>query len=443
MIHLTPPLLNPTSAPSFEAVDDWQTALRGSVRTLRELLDQGWISTNEFEALNRHQIESKTKIRIPEYYASLMTPGDPLCPIRLQAVPGLCEIDPELPGEVQEWSKKVYGRAIPWTPDPIGDLDRLAAPRLTHRYRNRALLHLSSNCGMYCRFCFRKEHLGTSEKELYSGPLDPSFNYLRAHPEIRELIFTGGDPLSLNDSLLLRVLERISEETPQIRVVRFHSRMAVTLPQRLTSNLADTLGRDWPFQIHLVSHFNHPRELTALAHQGLRRLARKGVTLWNQNVLLRGINDQVDTLEQLYQGLYEWGVAPFYLHHADLTPGTFAFRTSIETGRWLMRALKGRLPGPALPDYVLDVPGGLGKVPLLDTHRVRLEPLASPLKWTLPPMEAQVCRSPQAEARLYAIEPSETRRARRSGEDPLLYLDIAPSGEPLAPGFAPPSEPKS
>ncbi len=435
LIHLIPP-----SAPSLELPagpqlsssdphEDWQSALRGSLRSLEDLEKAGWITPLERNRLTALKVENRTKIRIPEYYASLITPNRSDCPIRLQAIPGLLEIDPQLPEWLERLSVETYGRTAPWTPDPIGDLERLSAPRLTHRYRNRALLHLSSSCAMYCRFCFRKEHLGNSERELYSGSLDPALHYLRAHPEVRELILTGGDPLSLSDGALLSVLSRISEQAPQIRVLRFHSRMAVTLPQRLTPALAECLGKDWPFQIQLVSHFNHPLELTALAQQGLRRMARKGITLWNQNVLLRGINDSPETLEGLYQTLYEWGVAPFYLHHPDLTPATFGFRTSIAKGRALMRALKGRLPGPAIPDYVLDVPGGQGKVPLLDTERVVRVPCShsgsGSDSWPLTEGDAGALNATHGTLHVYEVLPSETRQPGTKA--PIRYLDLFPS----------------
>jgi lysine 2,3-aminomutase len=265
---------------------------------------------------------------------------------------------------------------VPWTSDPIGDLARLAAPRLTHRYGNRVILHVSAACALYCRFCFRKSHLNATEEALYKGQLAPAIAYLQAHPEVREVILTGGDPLSVPDGPLARLLGQL-EAIPHIKRVRIHSRMPVTLPARLTAELADLLANR-RFTTCLVAHFNHPRELTPVALAKLERLRRRGVVVYNQAVLLRGINNHEDTLFDLFQTLYEAGVTPYYLHHPDWTPGTFHFRVPIAQGRALMTALSGRLSGPAVPHYVLDVPGGHGKVRLLDASCTQLEERVTP-----------------------------------------------------------------
>jgi lysine 2,3-aminomutase len=346
----------------------WQTELLNSHTSIKSLLNDGLI-TNE-QATSLESIGSRFRVRIPRYYAALIDRNDPHCVIRKQAIPETSENDPILPEWAQIWSTRAYGRAVPWTNDPIGDLDLLAAPRLTHRYGNRALIHMSSLCALYCRFCFRKSHLNDSERLLYDGSLEPALEYLRTHTEVKELILTGGDPLSLPDVWLEKFFTKL-ESIAHLRTVRIHSRMAVTMPSRLTERLGELLGSS-SLHIALVSHFNHPRELTAFARERLNLMRHHGVTLYNQNVLLRGVNDSVETLEALYQGLYEQGVTPFYLHHPDWTPGTFHFRHSIETGRELVRKLSGRLSGPAMPQYVLDIPGGLGKVPLLDENRIQL-----------------------------------------------------------------------
>ncbi len=223
---------------------------------------------------------------------------------------------------------------------------------------------------MYCRFCFRKEHLNDPERTLYEGSLEPAYAYLASTPEIRDIILTGGDPLSLTDAALESVFKRIST-IPHIKTVRIHSRMAVTLPYRITPALirvlSGTQGQEWPFQIILNSHFNHPQELSQPAQFALKMLKKHGITLLNQSVLVKGINDSVDCLTTLFQSLYEAGVVPYYLHHPDWTPGTFHFRNSIERGKELMSHVRGRVSGPALPDYVLDLPGGHGKTSLLNS----------------------------------------------------------------------------
>jgi lysine 2,3-aminomutase len=380
----------------------WKQHLAQSYSNVNELAQAGLITSAEASRLA--DLGERFKVRITPYYASLMKPQRD-CPIRLQAIPDLGEEDPALPEWAATWSQKIYGRAAPWHADAIGDVAKLAVPRLTHRYGNRAILHLSSLCAVYCRFCFRKGHLNDDERTLYEGNLDPAFDYLARTPEIRELILTGGDPLSLTDSAFARVLERVGQ-IPHIRVLRIHSRMAVTLPSRLTAELAQVMGRPRDFSIHLVSHFNHPREWTADARAGLARISEARVQLFNQNVLLAGINDSVECLTELYQGLYEAGVMPFYLHHPDWTPGTFQFRLSVERGQEIARGLRGLLPGPAIPHYVLDIPQGYGKALLLDGTVKRIDQL----------------REGAIQGDVYELQAPRTRTQQPSP----LYLDLYP-----------------
>ena len=346
---------------------DWRDEFKNSLDTVEALVERGLLSPEVAASLPDDV--RKSVLRIPPYYLNLIGP-EANDPIRAQAIPDPSEADPELPLWAQELSKRVNGRATPWIADAIGDQARLAAPRLTHRYGNRALLHVSSTCSMYCRFCFRKSHLTTREEELYGGSLTPAFDYLRAHSEIQELILSGGDPLSATDLALEKLLNDI-ESLESIRVVRIHTRMPATLPYRLNTTLSTLLARPRRYRMQIVTHFNHPRELTREAVSVLERMVQMGLSVLNQSVLLRGVNDQVDTLAALFQKLYFSGVLPYYLHHPDLTPTTFRFRVSVEAGRSLMDQLRGRVSGPALPDYILDGPQGFGKLSLLD-RRVKL-----------------------------------------------------------------------
>lgn len=350
-------------------MDAWRSAMARAYRSVAELHAAGLLTSAEAAQLSG--VEAAYQIRVPRYYADLIDRHAPeRCPIRLQALPSLNEQDPELPPWAEAWSRQVFGRPHPWVADAIGDLERLVAPRLTLRYGNRALLHVTPACALYCRFCFRKAHLNDEERVLYAGSLDPALEALTQHPEVRELILTGGDPLALTDVALERLFDKLAA-MPHIRQVRLHSRMAVTLPMRLTEELAALCARQ-PFTVAMVAHFNHPRELTAEALAGLTRMRRRGVPLYNQAVLLAGINDHVDVLAELFQTLYEAGTTPFYLHHPDWTPGTFQFRLPIVRGQELMQALGGRLSGPALPHYVLDLPGGFGKVRLMEAGAAQL-----------------------------------------------------------------------
>lgn len=384
-----------------------------SLTTIEELVSERLLSPTEANSVQA--VGDRYRIRIPRYYASLMRPFDhpqaAKCPIRAQALPQIHETDPMLPDWATAWSLAAFGRPVPWITDPIGDLEKLGALRLTHRYENRALLHVSSLCALYCRFCFRKEHLNEKEKLLYEGSLDEALHYVKAHTEIEELILTGGDPLSMNDTWYERFFEKLAQVS-HLRQVRIHSRMAVTLPARLTEGLATVLSSQL-FSVALVSHFNHPRELTKEALARLQLFRRKGVALYNQAVLLRGVNDNSSDLRELFQSLYNAGVNPFYLHHTDLTPGTFHFRASIERGQELMHQLQGKLSGPALPHYVLDTPGGLGKVPLLSA-RVRK-------------VDARVDGA--VSGALYEVQPPHTRTSK-------AVTDTGMSS-PARPGFVP------
>lgn len=351
-----------------QAGETWQQQLLSAYSSVSDLANAGLISVGETERLSA--IGERFRVRLPRYYAALFNGADERCAIRLQAIPGLGEEDPILPEWAAAWSRQAFGRSEPWTDDAIGDVAKMAAPRLTHRYGNRAILHVSSACAMYCRFCFRKSHLNATERTLYEGSLDAALEYLARTPEISELILTGGDPLSMPDAWIAKFFDRL-ESISSLKHVRIHTKMPCTLPARLTDELSAAIsGRR--FIVSLVAHFNHPRELTKLALKHLARFRLAGIPLYSQSVLLRGVNDDVETLRVLFQNLYDNGVSPFYLHHADWTPGTFHFRVSIARGCELMRALSGAVSGPALPHYVLDLPGGGGKVPLLDTERVQM-----------------------------------------------------------------------
>lgn len=245
--------------------------------------------------------------------------------------------------------------------DPIGDAAHSPAPGLTHRYPDRAILHITKTCDVYCRFCFRRETVGETGP-LPASDLDQALDYIARTPALREIILTGGDPLTLSPRRLRDVLKRL-DAIAHLDMVRFHTRVPVVAPERITPDLADTLGalRLTPW---IVLHTNHSAELTEAAQGALARLVDAGVPVISQTVLLRGINDDVPTLAALFGALSAQRVKPYYLHHCDLARGTSHFRTTINEGRALMRTLQGRISGHCLPRYVLDIPGGHGKVPV-------------------------------------------------------------------------------
>lgn len=244
--------------------------------------------------------------------------------------------------------------------DPIGDHAHSPVPGLTHRYPDRVIVHVTQSCEVYCRFCFRRETVG-SDGPLPAQDLDAVMAYLAATPDIFEVILTGGDPLSLSARRIGDILARLAD-IPHIGAVRFHTRVPVVAPGRITPALIAAL-RVRP-AVSMVIHTNHARELTAAACAALARLADAGVPLMSQTVLLCGVNADADTLADLFRMLVRNRVKPYYLHHCDLARGTGHFRTTIAEGQAIMAALRGRISGLAMPTYVLDIPGGFGKVPI-------------------------------------------------------------------------------
>ncbi|CAA6605707.1 Lysine 2,3-aminomutase [Rhodospirillaceae bacterium LM-1] len=283
------------------------------------------------------------KAKISPAFQALIDPGDPMDPIARQFTP--------TPHETEAAPDDLI--------DPIGDLAHSLSECLVHRHPDRVLLVPTWACPVHCRFCFRRDRVGGK------GPstvlLAQALDYIRAHEEIREVILTGGDPLMLQQKRLQTLLVELAA-IPHVRSLRIHSRVPVAAPQRITQGLARLLGR-LDKSVYLVAHVNHARELTFEARLGFDRLRQAGVPLLSQSVLLNGVNDRADVLEDLFRTLLAAGVKPYYLHHPDLVPGTGHLRPTLEEGRALMAELRPRLSGLAMPVYILDRPGGLGKIP--------------------------------------------------------------------------------
>lgn len=295
-----------------------------------------------------HGVEPLTRLPFgaSRYYAGLAKSDDPNAdPIAAQFVPRQEELV-SLPYE---------------SSDPIGDRRYLVTSRLVHHYRDRALLLVNDRCATYCRHCFRRHFTGHGGGRLTEDQLEEACAYLARTPTIRELLLSGGDPLMLADQELESVIARVKGIDPDY-IIRVCTRMPVVLPSRMTESLASMLGG---FEsLWMVIHTNHPRELSNEFREGVRRVIRAGVPVLNQAVLLRGINDDADTLEALFRGLVRAGVKPYYLFQGDLAAGTAHFRVPVERGIGLMHELRARLSGMALPTYAVDLPGGGGKVPV-------------------------------------------------------------------------------
>ena len=334
----------PDASPSFH----WQQHLHTAARSIDDLVERGIIHPDRLPGLKA--VADRFQMLVSDYYLSLIDPDDPSCPIRLQALP-----------DESEARVGPYDR-----PDPIGDKVHGVTPIMVHRYPDRALLMPTLRCPMFCRYCFRKVAINDDAIRLHRD-LGPSLEYLRTHPEIKEVILTGGDPLMLSERKLEELLGKI-KGVPSVERLRIHSRFPVTLPMRITPELVLTLAAASP--LTLVTHFNHPREITTEAKQGISLLRSAGISVFNQSVLLAGVNDDEAVQERLWRELARIEVHAHYLHHLDLAPGTAHLRVSMDRGIELSRNLMKRLGGLARPTYVIDIPGGGGKVPV-DGHYVR------------------------------------------------------------------------
>lgn len=322
----------------------WQRELRSAVRTADALAKELRLSDDELAGARAAE-RSGFPIAIPPHYLSLVDRDDPNCPIRRQIVPRAAE---------QHISRGDLR-------DPLGEEAHEVAPELIRRYPDRALLLVTDRCAVYCRFCTRSRMVGGGGGARSLVKLAPALDYLRAHPEVKDLILSGGDPLTLTTEKLVAILRAV-RDVPSIETIRLATRVPVVLPSRIDETLLAALRRFHP--IWVMTHFNHPRELTPESSAACERLADAGFPVMNHTVLLRGVNADAATLAELFRGLVRLRVRPYYLLQADPVSGTGHLRTPLATGVALMEALQGRLSGIALPKLIVDTPGGLGKVPV-------------------------------------------------------------------------------
>ncbi|AVO47291.1 lysine-2,3-aminomutase-like protein [Phreatobacter cathodiphilus] len=293
--------------------------------------------------------------RVGERYAVAVTPA---MAALIAAAGGADPVARQFLPDIRELDSRPEERA-----DPIGDEAHSPLPGIVHRYPDRVLLKIVHVCPVYCRFCFRREMVGPGGKgALDEAELAAALAYIAARPEIFEVILTGGDPFVLS-ARRVRELTRAIAAIPHVQVIRWHTRVPVVAPERVTADLARAL-RAAGKAVYVAIHANHSSEFTPAACEALARLADAGIALVSQSVLLRGVNDDPDTLAALMRAFLANRVKPYYLHHPDMAPGTAHFRLSVAEGQALMRALRGRLSGLAQPTYVLDIPGGEGKVPV-------------------------------------------------------------------------------
>ena len=316
-----------------------------TLRTPQDLVEAGLIAPGRVAELDA--VAARYAVAITPHLAGLIDPTDPHDPIARQFLPQAAELDAD-PIE---------------SPDPIGDDTHSPVAGIVHRYPDRVLLKATHTCATYCRFCFRREMVGPGgEGALNSAELDAAFGYIAAHPEIWEVILTGGDPFVLSPRRLADMLARL-DAIDHVKIVRFHTRVPAVDPGAVTDELVAVL-KGAAKTVYVALHANHPREMTPEARAACARIVDAGVPMLSQTVLLKGVNDEPEVLGALMRAFVETRIKPYYLHQGDLAPGTAHLRTSIAEGQALMKAMRGRYSGLCQPTYVLDIPDGHGKVPV-------------------------------------------------------------------------------
>jgi lysine 2,3-aminomutase len=344
-----------------------------TLRTPADLVAHGFAAAADMPDLEK--VAARYAVAVTADMAALIDPEDSNDPIARQFIPNALELV-TLENE---------------NADPIGDHVHSPVAGIVHRYPDRVLFKLVHICAVYCRFCFRREMVGPGKASaLPRAAYDTALDYIRAHPEIWEVILTGGDPLMLSPRRLTEVMADLAA-IDHVRIIRIHTRVPVADPERITPELISALkvtgATTW-----VALHANHVRELTGKARAACADMIDAGIPMVSQSVLLRGVNDDAATLEALMRGLVECRIKPYYLHHGDLAPGTAHLRTTLEHGQEIMRVLRGRVSGLCQPDYVIDIPGGYGKAPVGPNY---LSPAASSVQVNSSPGEGE--------------EPAETR----------------------------------
>lgn len=314
----------------MQYVTDDSTTIRNKRTTI-------WLP-DEFSA-----VSARYPVRLTDYYAGLIR--RPYDAIWKQCMPDARELEDRSQ-----------------CPDPLDESALSPVPGLIHRYPDRVVLLVSNRCPVYCRFCMRKRLVGSGDAPIGEDGLRNALDYIAAHPAVHDVILSGGDPLMLDDGSLSHILTAL-RAIPHVAIIRIGTRIPVTLPERITPDLCTLLRKFHPLYIN--THFNHPDEITAASGTACALLADAGIPLGNQTVLLKGVNDSVEIMRDLMTGLLRLRVRPYYLHQMDLVQGTAHFRTSVRSGLEIVRGLRGHISGLAVPHYVIDLPGGKGKVAVL------------------------------------------------------------------------------
>lgn len=335
---------------SREQWGDWHWQMKNLVRDVDDLAQYIDLTPDEAEATRR---KPDLKLGITPHFASLMDPHDPNCPIRLQVVPTMAEFaleDPDLN-------------------DPLGEDAHMPVPGLVHRYPDRVLVDITDQCVSYCRHCTRRRLVGTGTLPVTRARTELIAQYLEAHPEVRDVLISGGDGLFIADDLLDFVLNRF-RSIKSVEILRFGTRVPIFLPQRITDRLLETIKKYHPIWMNI--HINHTKELTPEVREACAKLADAGVPLGSQTVLLAGINDCPNLMKNMMRQLVQMRVRPYYIYQCDLSQGIGHFRTPVSVGISIMEALRGHTTGFAVPTFVVDAPGGGGKIPVMPNYLVSM-----------------------------------------------------------------------
>ncbi len=332
---------------------DWKWQVKNRITTLEDL--KKVVNLTEQEEQGVKDIIGTLRMGITPYYAALMDKDDPNCPVRLQAIPSGLELEK---GEAD-------------MEDPLSEDVDSPVPGLTHRYPDRVLLLITDMCSMYCRHCTRRRFAGQQDKEQPIDRIDQAIEYIRNTPEVRDVLLSGGDCLLVSDERLEYIISKL-REIEHVEIIRLGSRTPVVMPQRITPALVEMLKKYHP--IWLNTHFNHSKEITPEAKEALALLANAGVPLGNQSVLLRGINDCVHVMRDLVHNLVKNRVRPYYIYQCDLSMGIEHFRTPVSKGLEIMEGLRGHTSGYAVPTFVVDAPGGGGKIPVMPNYLISQSP---------------------------------------------------------------------
>lgn len=338
---------------SQEQWDDWHWQLKNRITDVETLKKVVNLTTEEEDGIRRC-LES-LRMAITPYYASLMDPQDPTCPIRRQAVPVAKELN----------------MAATDMDDPLAEDVDSPVPGLTHRYPDRVLLLVTDQCSMYCRHCTRRRMAGATDKAMPGDQVERALEYIRNTPQIRDVLISGGDGLLISDHHLEKIISSL-RAIEHVEIIRIGTRVPVVMPQRITEDLVAMLKKYHPVWVN--THYNHPKEITSEAKAALARLADAGIPLGNQSVLLKGVNDCVGVMKTLVHQLVKNRVRPYYIYQCDLSKGIEHFRTSVDKGIEIIEGLRGHTSGYAVPTYVVDAPGGGGKIPVMPQYLISQSP---------------------------------------------------------------------